>query len=158
MFNEATILGRVGKDPEVRTTQNGAKWATFSVATSETWKDRNGEKQERTEWHNIVIWNEGLLKVAEKYLSKGDLVFLKGQIETRKWKDKDGNERYSTEIVLRPFNGVLKLMPKGSGGGGQNDREDDRGCRSDDRSSSGWSSGSGRKSSYDDNLSDEIPF
>ena len=132
MLNKATIMGRVGRDPEIKTMQTGAKMASFSIATSEKWKDKNsGEQREKTEWHNVVIWNEALVGVAEKYVKKGDLLYLEGQIETRKW-EKDGVDRYSTEIVLRPFHGELKLMPKGTGSGGG--RADNRG-RDDGRGS-----------------------
>lgn len=118
--NKAIILGNLGKDPEVRSMQNGKKVCSFSIATSDSWKDRDGNRQERTEWHNVVIFNEGLVGVAERYLRKGSKVYLEGQIQTRKWQ-KDGQDRYSTEIVLQGFNSSLVLLDKreeGSGGGG----------------------------------------
>jgi single-strand DNA-binding protein len=108
--NKATILGNVGKEVDVRSTQSGQRIASFSVATSESWKDQSGERQERTTWHNIVIFNEHLVEIAEKYVKKGSKVYLEGAIQTRKWTDRDGNERYSTEIVLARFRGELQVL------------------------------------------------
>jgi single-strand DNA-binding protein len=121
--NKAIIVGNLGKDPEARSMNNGKEVVSFSVATSESWKNQAGERQERTEWHNIVIFNEGLGKVAKSYLRKGSKVYIEGQIQTRKWKDQSNNDRYTTEIVLQAFNGALVLLDKreegsGSGGGG----------------------------------------
>ncbi len=117
--NKAIILGRLGKDPEVRNFQNGGKVVNLRVATSERYKDREGAMQERTEWHAVAIFNEKLGEIAEKYLRKGSEVYLEGQIETRKWTDKDGAEKYSTEIVLRQFRGELALIGGRAGGGGE---------------------------------------
>jgi single-strand DNA-binding protein len=104
-------VGNLGKDPEIRTTQNGGKVVTMTIATSESWKDKNtGERREKTEWHRVVIFNEGIANVAERYLKKGSKVYIEGQLETRKWQDKDGIERYTTEIVLKPYNGVLNML------------------------------------------------
>lgn len=109
--NKAIIIGTVGKDPETKTFSNGNKVSNFSVATSERWKDKNtGEKQEKTQWHNIAIFNERLITVAENYLKKGSKVYIEGQIETRKWTDQNGQERYTTEIVLKAFRGELTLL------------------------------------------------
>lgn len=109
--NKVIIVGNLGKDPEVRTFQNGGKVASFSVATSESWKDKaSGERKERTEWHRISIMNDHLVDFAEKYLTKGCKVYVDGQLETRKWTDKDGNDKYATEIVLRPFRGELVIL------------------------------------------------
>lgn len=117
-FNKVIICGRLGADPEVRTFQNGGKVVNLRVATSETWKDKNtGEKRERTEWHSVSITNEGIAGIAERFLKKGSEVLLEGQLETRKWQDQSGNDRYSTEVVLRPFNGSLTLVGGRSGGG-----------------------------------------
>ena len=119
-INKVIILGRLGKDPEVRNFQNGGKVVNLRVATSERYKDREGAQQERTEWHAVAIFNDRLGEVAEKYLRKGSEVYLEGQIETRKWADKDGAEKYTTEIVLRQFRGELQLIggrPGGAGGG-----------------------------------------
>src|SRR5208282_5359729 len=110
-LNRASIIGNLGVDPEARTTLNGQRIVSFSVATTETWKDaQSGEKRERTEWHRVVIFNEGLGKIAEKYLTKGAKVFLEGKLTTRKWQDQSGADRYSTEIHLTPYNGVLTFL------------------------------------------------
>lgn len=109
--NKCIIVGHLGKDPEVRSFQNGGKVANLSVATSEQWKDKTtGEKKEKTEWHRVSIFNEKLVEVAEKYLKKGSLVYLEGSLETRKWTDKEGVEKYSTEVVLKNFNGTLTML------------------------------------------------
>lgn len=109
--NKVIIMGNLGKDPEVRNFQNGGRVCNFSVATSESWRDRNsGEKQERTQWHNISILSEPLVNIAEKFLKKGSKVYLEGQLETRKWQDNSGVDRYSTEIVLRPYKGEITLI------------------------------------------------
>ena len=109
--NKVILIGNLGRDPEVRTFQNGGKVCNFSIATSETWKDRNsGERQERTNWHNIAIFNENLAQIAEQYLRKGSKVYVEGQLETRKWQDQAGNDRYTTEVVLRNFRGELTLL------------------------------------------------
>jgi single-strand DNA-binding protein len=112
-LNKATLIGHLGKDPQVRTFQNGGRAANFSIATSESWKDKDtGEKKERTEWHSISILSDGLVTVAEKYLKKGSKVYVEGKLETRKWTDRDGVERYSTEVVLRPYSGELILLDR----------------------------------------------
>ena len=109
--NKVIIIGNLGKDPEVRTFPNGGKVCNFPVATSETWRDRNsGEKQERTQWHNIAIFSEPLVNIAERFLKKGSKIFVEGQLETRKWQDNTGADRYSTEVVLRPYKGELTLL------------------------------------------------
>ena len=110
-LNKVELIGHLGKDPEIRSFQNGGKAASFTIATSESWKDKaSGDRKERTEWHRISILNEGLVTVAEKYLTKGSKVYIEGKLETRKWSDKDGQERYTTEIVLRPYGGELILL------------------------------------------------
>ena len=109
--NKVILIGNLGKDPEIRNFQNGGKVCNFPIATSESWKDRNsGERQERTQWHNIAIFSEPLSGIAEQYLKKGSKVFIEGQLETRKWQDASGNDRYSTEVVLRPYRGELTLL------------------------------------------------
>ena len=109
--NKVILLGNLGRDPEVRNFPNGGKVANFSIATSENWKDRNtGERRERTEWHNVSIINEALVRVAEQYLKKGSKVYVEGQLETRKWQDQAGNDRYTTEVVLRPYRGELTML------------------------------------------------
>jgi single-strand DNA-binding protein len=116
--NKVTLLGRLGKDPEARNFQNGGKVVNFSVATSERYKDRDGNQQEKTEWHNVAIFNEKLGEIAEKYLRKGAQVYLEGQLQTRKWQDQSGQDRYSTEVVLPKFGGAITLIGgKGDGGG-----------------------------------------
>ena len=110
-LNKATLIGNLGQDPEVRNMQNGGQVVTLSIATSESWKDqRSGERRERTEWHKVVIFNEGLGKIAEQYLTKGAKVYIEGQIRTRKWQDQSGADRYSTEIHLTPYNGEIKFL------------------------------------------------
>ena len=117
--NKVILIGNLGKDPEVRSMQNGGKVCNLSLATSESWKDKmSGERKERTEWHRVVIFNENLISVAERFLKKGSKVYLEGQIETRKWADQAGVEKYSTEVVLRPFRGELTLLDGREGGGG----------------------------------------
>lgn len=120
-INKAVIVGNLGQDPEVRTTESGSKVVTLSVATSESWRDKNsGEKKEKTEWHRVVIWcakdNDGLAGIAEKYLRKGSKVYIEGKIATRKWTDKDGIDRYTTEIVLQGFGAQLVLLDRQEGG------------------------------------------
>lgn len=109
--NKVILIGNVGKDPEIRSTQDGREIVNLSVATSESWKDRNtGERREKAEWHRVVIFNEGLVSVAKNYLHKGSKVYIEGQLQTRKWTDQSGQEKYSTEIVLQAFNGVLTML------------------------------------------------
>ena len=121
--NKVILVGNLGRDPEIRSMQSGDKVCNLSVATSERWKDRNsGEMQEKTEWHRVVIFDQKLAEVAEKYLKKGAKVFLEGQIQTRKWQDQQGQDRYSTEIVLQGFNSTLTMLDsRNSGGGGGGD-------------------------------------
>lgn len=109
-INKVILLGNVGGDPVIRSTQDGKKIATFSLATSEKWKDKNGEKQEKIQWHNIVIFSEGLVNVIEKYIKKGTKLFVEGSLQNRKWKDKSGVEKYTTEIVLQGFNNKLEII------------------------------------------------
>lgn len=109
--NRAIIIGNVGQDPDIRTTQSGQKIANFSIATGESWKDKvTGERKEKTEWHRVSVFNDGLCGVIEKYVTKGSKVYIEGQLETRKWQDKDGQDKYTTEIVLRSFGGTLVLL------------------------------------------------
>jgi len=119
--NKVILVGNLGKDPEVRRTQSGEPIVNFSVATSENWRDKNtGERKEKTEWHRVVIFNEHLAKIAEQYLRKGSKVFVEGQLATRKWTDKDGQEKYTTEIVLNRFRGELQMLDGRGEGGGDN--------------------------------------
>ncbi|MBE3637743.1 single-stranded DNA-binding protein [Mangrovicoccus algicola] len=148
--NKVILIGNLGRDPEVRTFQNGGKVCNLRIATSERWRDRNtGENRERTEWHSVAIFSEPLAKIAEQYLRKGSTVYIEGQLETRKWQDQSGQDRYSTEIVLRPFRGELTLLGGrgeggGSGGGYGNDGGDDRGYGG---GSGGYGGGGGSSSS-----------
>ncbi|MCB1340785.1 MAG: single-stranded DNA-binding protein [Pseudooceanicola sp.] len=159
--NKVIIVGNLGRDPEVRTFQNGGKVCNLRIATSENWKDRNtGERRERTEWHSVAIFNEGLVRVAEQYLKKGSKVYLEGQLQTRKWQDQSGQDRYSTEIVLQGFNATLVMLDgrDGGGGGGGGDRGGygggyDSGPQDDRYDNRG---GGGSSSSRD--MDDEIPF
>ncbi|MCB1385280.1 MAG: single-stranded DNA-binding protein [Nitratireductor sp.] len=118
--NKVILVGNLGADPEIRRTQDGRPIANLSVATSESWRDRNsGERREKTEWHRVVIFNEGLCKVVEQYLKKGSKVYLEGQLQTRKWQDQSGQDRYTTEVVLQGFNSTLTMLDgRGEGGGG----------------------------------------
>jgi single-strand DNA-binding protein len=148
--NKCIIVGNLGADPEVRNFPNGGKVVNLRLATSETWRDKtSGERKERTEWHSVAIFNEALGKTAEQYLRKGSTVYIEGQLETRKWQDQSGADRYTTEIVLRQFNGTLTLLG-GKGDGGQ--RNDDAGQGYGGGQSGGQSSG-GRS-----DMDDEIPF
>ncbi len=117
--NKVILLGNLGADPEVRTFQNGGKVCNLRIATSERWRDKNtGENREKTEWHTVAIFSEGLVRVAEQYLKKGSSVYIEGQLQTRKWQDKDGNDRYSTEVVLQGFNSNLTMLGSRNDGGG----------------------------------------
>jgi len=116
-LNKVLLIGRLGNDPEIRTTQDGRSVVSFSIATSDTWRDKNtNERKERTEWHRIVIFNEGLSKVVEQYVKKGSRVYLEGQLQTRKWQDQSGQERYTTEIVLQNYSGNLTILDSSSDG------------------------------------------
>ncbi|HSG37321.1 MAG TPA: single-stranded DNA-binding protein [Paracoccaceae bacterium] len=157
--NKVILVGNLGRDPEVRSFQNGGKVVNLRIATSETWKDKqSGERKERTEWHSVAIFSEPLARIAEQYLRKGSKVYIEGQLETRKWQDQSGADRYSTEVVLRPYRGELTLLDSagGSGGGGGSSYDDDRGGGYSGGSGSyGSSSGGGGGRS---DLDDEIPF
>ncbi|MEO0931545.1 MAG: single-stranded DNA-binding protein [Pseudomonadota bacterium] len=120
--NKVILIGNLGADPEVRTFQNGGKVANLRIATSETWKDRNtGERREKTEWHSVAIFSEGLVRVAEQYLRKGSKVYIEGKLQTRKWQDQSGQDRYSTEVVLQGIGSTLTMLDsRGEGGGGGN--------------------------------------
>jgi len=165
--NKVILVGNLGRDPEVRSFQNGGKVVNLRIATSENWRDKaTGERKERTEWHSVAIFNENIAKIAEQYLRKGSKVYVEGQLETRKWQDQSGADRYSTEVVLRPYTGSLTLLDgrEGGGGGGSDERggggyADDRGY-GDERGGGGGSaprSGGGSSGGRSD-LDDEIPF
>jgi single-strand DNA-binding protein len=157
--NKVILVGNLGKDPEIRRTQDGRPVANLSVATSESWRDKaTGERKERTEWHRVVIFSEGLCKVAEQYLKKGAKVYIEGQLQTRKWTDQSGAEKYSTEVVLQGFNSNLTMLEGRSGGGG--------GFGSDDSAGdfgSGGSSAAPRRAvaatgARNSDMDDDIPF
>ncbi len=152
--NKVILIGNLGADPEVRHTQDGRPIVNLRVATSENWRDKaTGERREKTEWHRVVIFNEGLCRIAEQYLKKGSKVYLEGALQTRKWEDQSGQERYSTEVVLQGFNSQLTMLD-GRGGGGGEGRES-AGASSGDF---GRSSALGGGKSFDKELDDEIPF
>ena len=178
--NKDILVGNLGADPEVRSFQNGGKVCNLRIATSETWKDRNsGERQERTEWHSVAIFSEGLAGVAERFLRKGSKVYIEGQLRTRKWQDQSGNDRYSTEVVLQGPGAVLTMLDgapgggsgggggfgggqrSGGGGGGWNEGGSGGSSRGGSASSGGgWNQGGGGQGGggFSDDLDDDIPF
>ena len=155
--NKVILVGNLGADPDIRRTQDGRPIANLSIATSETWRDKNtGERKEKTEWHRVVIFNEGLCKVAEQYLKKGAKVYVEGALQTRKWQDKDGKDKYSTEVVLQGFNSTLTMLDSRGGGGGGS-------FASDEGGGSFSSGGSSQRRSVPasggrDDMNDDIPF
>jgi single-strand DNA-binding protein len=153
--NKVILVGNLGRDPEIRTTPNGDRIANLSLATSETWRDKSsGERKEKTEWHRVAIFNDNIVKVVENYVKKGSTIYVEGQLQTRKWTDQQGVEKYTTEVVIGRFNGNLTLLGgRGEGGGASRSGDDDY--------SSGFSTGgankpSGPRESYD--LNDDLPF
>jgi len=160
--NKVILIGNLGRDPEVRSFPSGGKVVNLRIATSETWKDRNtGERKERTEWHSVAIFSEPLGRIAEQYLKKGSTVYIEGQLETRKWQDQSGADRYSTEVVLRPFTGNLTLLGgrgEGSGGAGGYAGEDRSGPATgyDSGPAQGGAAGGGGGRGGD--IEDDIPF
>ncbi|MCW2218688.1 single-strand DNA-binding protein [Bradyrhizobium japonicum] len=159
--NKVILVGNLGKDPEIRRTQDGRPIANLSIATSETWRDKNsGERKEKTEWHRVVIFNEGLCKVAEQYLKKGAKVYIEGALQTRKWTDQSGAEKYSTEVVLQGFNSTLTMLDGRGGGGGGGSFGDEPGG---DFGSSGPVSSAPRRAvaaggGSNSDMDDDIPF
>ena len=168
--NKVILIGNLGRDPEVRSFQNGGKVCNLRIATSENWRDRNtGERRERTEWHTVAIFNENLVKLAEQYLRKGSKVYLEGKLETRKWQDQSGQDRYSTEVVLRPYAGEMTFLDGrdggsggGGGGGGYGGGDDRGGGFPDDRGGygggGGGGGGGGPSGGGGNDMDDEIPF
>jgi single-strand DNA-binding protein len=155
--NKVILVGNLGADPEARSLNNGGEVVNMRVATSESWKSKDGERQERTEWHNVVIFNENLGRVAKSYLKKGSKVYLEGQIQTRKWTDQSGNDRYTTEVVLQRFRGELVLLDSREGGGGG------RGAFNEDFGGDDFGGGSKPQSrhqpaAFDTELDDDVPF
>ena len=148
MVNRVILVGNLGRDPEARTTQGGSKLVNMTVATSETWKDRqSGERKEKTEWHRVVVFDERIAETCERYLKKGSKVYLEGTLQTRKWTDNSGVEKYTTEVVIPRFNGVMTMLDTRSGSSGYDGS-------SDTDSSVGDTTGA----ALDDDLSDEVPF
>ena len=148
-LNKVQLIGNLGADPEIRSFQNGGRVANLRIATSESWKDKaTGERKEKTEWHTIALFSDGLVGVAERYLKKGSKVYIEGQLQTRKWQDKDGNDRYSTEVVLQGYDSKLVMLDGASGNGGGS------------QSNGGQQGGSNQQSSgnYAQDLDDDIPF
>jgi single-strand DNA-binding protein len=168
--NKVILVGNLGQDPESRSVGTGGEVVNFSVATSENWKDRDGNKQERTEWHRVVVWNENLGRVAKQYLKKGSKVYLEGQLQTRKWTDQSGQDKYSTEIVLQRFRGELVLLDRreggGGGGGGYGDDEYGGGSfggggggRSDSFGGARGGGGASKQTpAFESDLDDDVPF
>ena len=172
--NKVILVGNLGADPDARSLNNGGEVVNLSIATSERWNDREGQRQERTEWHRVVIFNENLGKVAKQYLRKGSSVYLEGQIQTRKWQDNEGKDRYSTEIVLQRFRGELVLLGgreggAGGGGGGSGSWGGEEGASGGFSGGQSSSGGYGQKnprdaspargpSSFDSDLDDDVPF
>lgn len=169
--NKVILLGNVGQDPEVKSFQNGGKVANLSLATSDSWKDRDtGERKERTEWHRVAIFNDGLVGVVERYVKKGSKIYVEGELRTRKWQDQSGADRYSTEVVLQGFGGKLVLLGDpggGQGGGGRSGGGGGAGGSGGGQGGSGggyggdpgsgWGGGGGR-GGFADDLDDDIPF
>ena len=180
--NKVILVGNLGADPEVRSFQNGGKVCNLRIATSESWKDRmTGERKDRTEWHSVAIFSEGLAGVAERYLRKGSKIYIEGQLRTRKWQDNNGNDRYTTEVVLQGPGAVLTMLDGAPGGGGGGSRGGDSWNQGGGGSSGGWdqgggsssgggssgggwnqggggSSGGGSRPPFDDDLDDDVPF
>ena len=166
-LNKVMLIGNLGADPEIRSFQNGGRVANLRIATSETWKDKNtGERQERTEWHTVAIFSDGLVGVVERFLRKGSKVYIEGQLQTRKWQDQQGNDRYSTEVVIRGLGGTLTMLDGASGGGGGGQRSGggwNQGSGSDSSSGGGWNQGGGsgggsQSGAGINDLDDDIPF
>jgi single-strand DNA-binding protein len=155
--NKVILVGNLGDDPEARSLNNGGEVVNLRVATSENWKDRDGNRQERTEWHRVVIFNENLGRVAKSYLKKGSKVYLEGQLQTRKWQDQSGQDKYSTEVVLQRFRGELVLLDRREGGGGDYGGGYDSGA-------SGFGGGEAARPqsrpqpAFDSELDDDVPF
>ncbi len=149
--NKVILVGNLGADPEARSLNSGGEVVNMRVATSESWKDRDGNRQERTEWHNVVIFNENLGRVAKSYLRKGSKVYLEGQLQTRKWQGQDGNDRYTTEIVLQRFRGELVLLDRAEGGGRSDYADEDYGGGARQQSRP-------QPATFDNELDDDVPF
>jgi len=162
--NKVILIGNLGRDPEIRTMQSGGRVCNLALATSESWRDKQtGERRERTEWHRVVVFNEGLVNVCERFLKKGSKIYIEGQLETRKWQDQSGQERYSTEVVLRPFRSELTMLDsrsEGAGGGYGGGGYEDRGFGEPMGGAMGGGMGgsSGGSAPPPSDLDDDIPF
>lgn len=157
--NKVILVGNLGRDPEIRTMQNGDEVCQLSLATSESWKDKNsGERRDKTEWHKVVIFNENLVRVAKQYLKKGSTVYIEGQLQTRKWTDKDGQEKYTTEVVLQRYRGELTMLGGRGGAGGDMGGGDEYPEASSGGGRATSSGGSRTPAPRRDDLDDEIPF
>jgi single-strand DNA-binding protein len=157
--NKVILVGNLGDDPEVRSLNNGGEVVNMRVATSENWKDKDGNRQERTEWHRVVIFNENLGRVAKSYLKKGSKVYLEGQIQTRKWQDQSGQDKYSTEVVLQRFRGELVLLDSRGSGGGSFGGGDDYGASGGNDFGGGAPRPQSRpQPAFDSDLDDDVPF
>jgi single-strand DNA-binding protein len=172
--NKVILIGNLGADPEIKSFQNGGKIANIRIATSENWKDRmTGERKERTEWHNVVINGEGLVGVVERFLKKGSKVYIEGSLRTRKWQDRDGNDKYTTEVVIAGMGGTLTMLDGAPGGGGSRGGGAWGGSSGGGSGGDGWSQGGGGSSGggfgggsgsgggrppFDDDLDDDVPF
>lgn len=162
--NKVILIGNLGKDPEARSMNNGGEVVSFSIATSENWNDKaSGERKEKTEWHNIVIFNENLGRIAKQYLRKGSSVYVEGQLQTRKWTDQNGNDKYTTEVVLQRFRGELTLLGGREGGGSSGGGAGGGSSWGEDRGSNPFGGGaakgqSGGGSAFDSDLDDDVPF
>lgn len=158
--NKVILIGNLGQDPEVRTFGNGGKVCNLRIATSETWRDKNsGDRKERTEWHSVAIYSEPLVRVAEQYLRKGAKVYIEGQLETRKWQDQSGTDRYTTEVVLRPFRSELTMLDgRGEGGGAASGGGEERRGGGGDERRGGGGYGGGESRGPVGQMDDEIPF
>ena len=162
--NKVILIGNLGRDPEVRTFQNGGKVCNLRIATSETWKDKNtGERREKTEWHSVAVFQEGLVRIAEQYLRKGSKVYIEGQLQTRKWQDQSGQDKYSTEVVLQGYGGTLTMLDGRDGGGASSGGEFGGGSSYDSGYGGGGGGGGGApqgeiSSAPSRDLDDEIPF
>lgn len=153
--NKVILVGNLGADPEVKSFQNGGRIANMRIATSENWRDRtSGERREKTEWHNVVVNNENLVPIVEKYLRKGSKIYVEGQLQTRKWQDRDGNDRYTTEVVIGRFNGQLTLLD----GRGDTGDDGDRGFGEPSRAAAPAKRTAFGGASFADDLDDDVPF
>ena len=152
--NKVILLGNLGRDPEIRSTQSGSKMATFSMATSKRWRDKNTQEQrDKTSWHNIVVFGDGLVDIVEKYVKKGSKIYVEGELQTRKWQDQDGNDRYTTEVVLQGFNSNLTLLDSRNATNNIEDKETNT-----DQVASNFENPTSSKSSDSSESDDDIPF